>query len=244
MAKQMAADDPATYLIKNDQFMQLDHQQLNHFDLKKPETQKGLSDLAVMDAITGQVDRHGGNIHINQNTGQVKGIDNDLAFGLNDKHEAEGHRVGLPNQIAASTAESVLGLKGKDLKQILNGGSKGKDEKLNKAEIEAAKARLKGMQDHIRELKKNDQLVTDWNDNTYNAALADPGQNYLKRHEMARQNPMGSERVEPAPQPPPPPVVAAPAPAVANHQWQAPQRRQRWRPARPAGLSDSDSDSE
>ena len=38
-------------------------------------------DLQLIDALTGQVDRHGGNIFVDPKTGKVTGIDNDAAFG-------------------------------------------------------------------------------------------------------------------------------------------------------------------
>ena len=50
-------------------------------DFSNPVTQKGMSDLQLFDAITGQADRHGGNIYVDPVTGKVKGIDNDQSFG-------------------------------------------------------------------------------------------------------------------------------------------------------------------
>ena len=53
-----------------------------HINLKDKRIQKNLSDLQLMDALTGQLDRHLGNIFIDSKTGKVTGIDNDMAFAL------------------------------------------------------------------------------------------------------------------------------------------------------------------
>ena len=50
-----------------------------------PRIQKGLSDLQLFDAISGQVDRHAGNIYVDPETGTVTGIDDDRAFGQGQK---------------------------------------------------------------------------------------------------------------------------------------------------------------
>ena len=47
-------------------------------DFADPATQKSLSNIQLEDAITGQMDRHGGNMKINPVTHEAKGYDNDL----------------------------------------------------------------------------------------------------------------------------------------------------------------------
>jgi hypothetical protein len=47
-------------------------------DYSNPQTQKDLSNLQLQDAITGQYDRHGANIRIDDQTGRAKGYDSDL----------------------------------------------------------------------------------------------------------------------------------------------------------------------
>ena len=49
-------------------------------DFKDPGVQKGMSDLQLFDALTGQTDRHGGNIYIDPVTGAVTGIDDDFSL--------------------------------------------------------------------------------------------------------------------------------------------------------------------
>lgn len=164
---------------------------LNHFDMKNPNTQKGLSDLQLMDFLSNQTDRHGGNIFIGDN-GKVKGIDNDVAFGninpqgmemeanKDQKFDGkEGPRVGvdnylgLPSQVDAKTAKKILGMKAKNLGKILNDPTKGPDEQLSPEEIKAAQIRFRAAKQHIKGLKKTGGIVKEWNDNTYEKMSSD-----------------------------------------------------------------------
>ncbi len=47
-------------------------------DYANPQTQKDLANLQLQDSITGQFDRHGGNIRIDDSTGRAKGYDSDM----------------------------------------------------------------------------------------------------------------------------------------------------------------------
>ncbi|MCE1254862.1 MAG: DUF4157 domain-containing protein [Anaerolineae bacterium] len=115
-------------------------------DYSHPETQRSLSNIQLQDAITGQQDRHGGNIKIDDSH-VARGYDNDLVSldphndedsfdrtGLRDKRPANaagrtaariralqavnkqaGKKVGLPSHIDQATAQSVMGLKSRDM---------------------------------------------------------------------------------------------------------------------------------
>lgn len=50
-------------------------------DFADPRVKKGMSDLQLFDAVSGQVDRHGSNIFVDPATGAVTGIDDDWSFG-------------------------------------------------------------------------------------------------------------------------------------------------------------------
>ncbi len=80
-AAEAASMDPDTVKQVNGKWMKHSGTEYYGHDLSNPVTQKGMSDLQLFDAITGQADRHGGNIYVDPATGKVKGIDNDQSFG-------------------------------------------------------------------------------------------------------------------------------------------------------------------
>jgi hypothetical protein len=81
-------------------------------DFRSPRIQKGLSDLQLFDAITGQLDRHGGNIFIDPQTGQVSGIDDDKSFGegmsVANQGNTGGKYAGLPALVDEETARGAV----------------------------------------------------------------------------------------------------------------------------------------
>ncbi len=78
----------------------------NRHDFSHPETQSSLSNIQLNDAITGQQDRHGGNIKINPATHEAKGYDNDYLLPnanvtrLEGLHKPEGITNLSPEQEA------------------------------------------------------------------------------------------------------------------------------------------------
>lgn len=60
-----------------------------------PQTQKDMANIHLQDAITGQNDRHGGNIRIDPNTGQARGYDSDLMSPL--QNIGEDSLSAIPN---------------------------------------------------------------------------------------------------------------------------------------------------
>jgi len=151
------------------------------------KVQKELSDLQLMDALTGQTDRHSGNIYIDLSTQTVRGIDNDQAFGHENSqlnyHNAVASftqpRRGSGNaieynqsQIDYETAEKVLAINAHDLEKILiDKAGHEYGEFLKDEEVEAAKERLAAIQRQIRRLKADGKLVKVWDKSTYQAAL-------------------------------------------------------------------------
>ncbi len=146
-------------------------------DYSDPEIQKGLSDLQVNDFITGQIDRHCGNIFIDPVTKKVTGIDNDLAFPETDRDDfttrktANGKVVkGLPETMHKDTAQKILDLSPHDLRRQLmamevpNGVGR-----LSKASIDGAVDRLKTLQQEIK--NGNIQVVEKFDKQTYQSAL-------------------------------------------------------------------------
>jgi hypothetical protein len=160
-------------------------------DLTNPRTQKELNDLQWVDAITGQVDRHGGNIFIDPATGAVKGIDNDAAFGsqqssnpgdLSSAKLGASHFAGMPTLIDADTARKIEGLDEADFRKRLA-------PLLTEAEVEAAISRLKACKQRIQFLRlagsvvgeSPDQQYQQWGDKTYQEQTEESEASYLGR---------------------------------------------------------------
>ncbi len=157
--------------------------------------QKELSDLQLIDAITGQTDRRGGNIFIDLINQSIHGIDNDQAFEARPKFFNEGNAVGsfkvhtkqvgndilfddslgieyIQSQIDINTAEKVLAINDNDLENILyDKVGKKYTEYLTPLEISMAKMRLNAIKNQINKLKKQNKLITKWDEKTYNDAM-------------------------------------------------------------------------
>jgi len=136
----------------------------------EPQTQKGLSDLQVMDFITGQVDRHPGNIFVS-NDGTVTGIDNDLAFG--SKNEALGgpNQFGLPDLIDQSTAEAILSMTDETFRELI-GEQDPEFGGLSEQEMGAALLRFFATQEVLQQRSDQGDLVTEWNADTFERTVS------------------------------------------------------------------------
>ena len=126
----------------------------------KPGVRQELTKLQLLDALTGQGDRHDSNYFI-QDLGQgrfkVTGIDNDQCFGM-DLLDPNGICQGseednmgfkscrLPGLIDSDMAASIERLQPGDLDQALGGT-------LSPEEVDAAKARLEGVKRHVADLR-------------------------------------------------------------------------------------------
>jgi hypothetical protein len=153
-------------------------------DFKNSEVQKGLSNLQLMDYLTGQVDRHEGNIFVGEN-GKVTGIDNDMAFGK-ESAEGVGKNQGMPQLVDAEVGLKILNTSEEEIRAMLT-MRKGDMEGLDESEIEAAIRRFDELKAHVDNLYMNDQLIYEWNDETYERAVAG-GSGYLARGVNARKN--------------------------------------------------------
>ena len=159
------------------------HQWVDYAD---PRIQKGLSDLQLFDAISGQVDRHAGNIYVDPETGTVTGIDDDRAFGQGQNardvagQQKSQHYRGLPELVDAATADEILDRNPDDLREEL--ARRENDlSALTDAEIDDAVLRLETVQAHLRDLKARGKLVTAWNDDTYRQQGHSSDGSYLGR---------------------------------------------------------------
>lgn len=153
-------------------------------DYSDPKIQKGLSDLEVNDYITGQIDRHCGNIFIDPNTGKVTGIDNDLAFPEGDRElainqEAAKSVPGLPHTMHKETADRISKLDPEELRKKLQNLPRPEGvSPMSEASINGAVERLKALQQGIKEGKVN--VVEKFDQNTYNAALTRQDDDFKK----------------------------------------------------------------
>lgn len=129
--------------------------------------QKQLMDLEVCDLISGQVDRHMGNylIEVNGDKVTVKGIDNDFAFGKDNRggvplnSEIAGLFHNMPNLPRLLSREMANKLKGLDFDRDF--ATQFKD-LLTAEEIKAAKERFTAMKDHVVTLERTNCVVDDW----------------------------------------------------------------------------------
>jgi len=162
-----------------------------NIDYSDPRVQRGLSDLEVSDFITGQMDRHNGNIFIDPATGKVTGIDNDLGFPevsrdtLMRDVAMNGKMVtGMPRMMHKETADKILAVDPKEFRKALSKSPpKGGPTPLSDEAIDGAVERLKALQ---TELKKGNassiQVVNAFNQNTYNAAIQQQTAAFHKTH--------------------------------------------------------------
>lgn len=164
---------------KTDAWTQRQGQQFLDVDLSADYIQKGLSDLQVFDALTGQRDRHANNIYIDPVSRTVTGIDDDYSFGAGVRAEhlndgvAIDYFVGIPSLIDRTTAKKVLKLTERDLERAITPLSRDPIQ-LSTKTIEGAKARLRVVQSRVRQLAMQGRLVDTWTADTYAEAIAEP----------------------------------------------------------------------
>ncbi len=170
-------------------------------DYSRHEVQKGLYDLEVIDYITGQIDRHPGNIFIDPDTGEVRGIDNDLCFpsmsreqmlvGLQDAQGKPVHNK--PLFMHEDTARKMEELNPDQLRETLSSlkyPGRGERGKLTPAEIEGAVSRLGEMKQHVRDLRRAGHVVMEFTRETYDEAIQHQKDSYA----VQRANMQGNSR--------------------------------------------------
>ena len=187
-----------------------------NFKFDNPNTQKGMADLQILDAINGQLDRHPGNIFIDPKTGEVHGIDGDLAHpevynkNKNLDYVMKGDETALQEQfswgadgqlkynqllIDKKTGDRILHIDRKDFESTLR-GRKNDFENLSEASIEFSLLRFDAVVRRVQELEAQDLLVREWNADTFREAVEtgtakqfnkEVDTNYISRSVLALQ---------------------------------------------------------
>ena len=215
-----SADDIAAWLAgqgskviqKDGKYFKLTAFVFNPIDYKNPRIQKGMSDLQIFDAISGQTDRHGGNIFVNPQTGKVTGIDDDQAMTTSYYRvdEPQNQYPGLPPLVDRRTAEKILALRPENLEEFLKPRENDQG-KLTPKERQAVEGRLRAVQEYLEKLGKAGGLVDTWDDNTYNRQMADPDKTYLGKAETDYHNAISGTSMDGYPTKAGPPLDAPPA---------------------------------
>lgn len=143
------------------------------------EVQKGLYDLQAQDYITGQIDRHTGNIFIDPHSGQVTGIDNDMAFPVVNREDMiqagalDGKVVrGMPQFLHSDTADKIEALSPQALRTALQSIQPPDGvAHMEAAAIEGAVERLEALQREIKTMRKEGRIVDKFDAQTYDRAM-------------------------------------------------------------------------
>jgi hypothetical protein len=146
-----------------------------------PRLRRDLVRLQLMDAISGQVDRHPGNYFVQQNAKgectSVQGIDNDVSWGkklvqasgstLHASYHLPRH---LPPYVDREAYDSVMKITPNSLARNMGG-------LLTQPEIDAASARLAEVQAHLSGLQRRGRVLDsldDWKGDDVTDALTQP----------------------------------------------------------------------
>ena len=148
-----------------------------------------LTKLQLLDHLTGQGDRHGGNYFIDAKSGRparVTGIDNDQCFGAKltrpdsiryakDRAHVGFHGTSLPPVVDREMAAKITALTPGGISQMLG-------DKLTKPEVQAAIARHQGVTQHLAELSQQGRVISSskWGRSSVQKLLT-PMNSYLAR---------------------------------------------------------------
>lgn len=175
-------------------------------DYSDPRIQRGLHDLQAMDYITGQIDRHAGNIFVDPQSGKVTGIDNDLSFPDLDRDEMfkRNKQLGdkvpahLPNMMHEETARRIMAISPDSLRKTLEAVQDPNGEgKLDDYQIGCAVVRLEQLQQAIRDpqsVETGFKIVDQFDATTYQEAMA--AQDYNGKWSVSCSSYLGTVKLE------------------------------------------------
>lgn len=159
----------------------IDMEKMLRTDYDRPEIQRGLSDLEALDYITGQIDRHTGNIFIDPTSGKVTGIDNDLALPevgreamLRDEMLATKAVRNPPLYMHEETAAKIEAMTPAALGDAMrraNDQCPSAAGKISDTAIEGAQQRLVELQNHIKDMRQEGKIVDRFTDATFQKTI-------------------------------------------------------------------------
>jgi hypothetical protein len=132
------------------QEMTLDEDLSGKIAMDDPVMQRSFSKLTLLDALTGQLDRHSGNVHVENGpygVRSVTAIDHDLSFPTKsfDMTAKVREFTGLTKNVDREAAEMVLAVEEGELRLVLK-------DLLTKEEIDACVARLAALKVAVRNM--------------------------------------------------------------------------------------------
>ncbi len=147
-------------------------------DYANPQIQKGLFDLEAQDYIAGQIDRHTGNIFVDPHNNEVRGIDNDMAFPVIPREQMMGSAdvkakavPDMPMFMHEDTAKKIEALDPEQLRADLESIKPPEGvAALEPEAIDGAVERLKKLQNHIKVMRQEGRVVSEFNKQTYEQA--------------------------------------------------------------------------
>lgn len=180
MGISVQASGKGVYAIENNENTVLD------IDYSDPRIQRGLSDLEISDYITGQTDRHLGNVFVDPTTGKVTGIDNDLCFPeisrvdlMKDNEVASKSIVGMPKRMHEETAQRLLNTDPQALEDMLRRTRTKGAQPLSEEAITGAANRLRELQAELGKGQGSSiRVVKQFDQQTYQDALDEADLSY------------------------------------------------------------------
>ncbi len=136
-----------------------------NIDISDISLQQQLANLQLFDVITGQIDRHIGNIMVDQSAGsdpKVTAIDNDFTFSTSTDITKNVGKTTMPEKIDRYFAEAILDIATDEFVAQLKG--------LRQVEKDAAVTRLEAVQAQLSEMLNNNELLVAPGDNDYPGA--------------------------------------------------------------------------
>jgi len=163
------------------------------FDMKDPSFQKACQELALVDLISGQLDRHQGNFFISGEKGNVKitGIDNDYSFGmysLNDIQTGKVYGGSMPNVTKLNesfpfmTEDMAKKIDSLDPKMFSNAlaGSVGMSDG-GEQRLKAVEGRVQEIKDYLNENRSKEGFIVKGYDDKTAEILRDKGRDKVGR---------------------------------------------------------------